>query len=88
MRRWLRVIPAFALIGLVSLVVACGGDSDQSLTPKATASSQLAPTLGDAPATAASIVAERVERFSLMFISVVTGAAMVLKELPKQTGIR
>jgi hypothetical protein len=42
----------------------------------------------DAPATAASIVAERVERFSLMFVSVVTGAAMVLKELPKQTGIR
>jgi ABC-type transport system substrate-binding protein len=41
-----------ALIGLVSLIVACGGDSETSPQPQATVASQLAATLGDAPATA------------------------------------
>ncbi len=52
MRRWLRAFPALALIGLVSLIVACGGDSETSPVRQATVASQLAPTLGDAPATA------------------------------------
>lgn len=52
MRRWLRVFPVLALIVIVSVIAACGGDSDTSPAPQATASSQLAATLGDAPATA------------------------------------
>jgi oligopeptide transport system substrate-binding protein len=48
MKRWLRTVPALALIGLVSLILACGSDSDSTPVPQATASSQIAATLGSA----------------------------------------
>ena len=49
MKRWLKTLPALALIGLVSLVLACGGESDPIPAPLSTASSQLAATLGSEP---------------------------------------
>ena len=52
MKRWMRTVPALVLVGLVSLILACGSDSDSTPVPQATASSQIAATLGSVTATA------------------------------------
>ncbi len=52
MKRWLKTLPALALIGLVSLILACGGESDPTPAPLSTASPQIAATLGSEPTSA------------------------------------
>ena len=52
MKRWLKAVPALALVGLMGLILACGGESGPTPEPQATASSQIAATLGSASSSA------------------------------------